>query len=349
MTRLVIPEPVSGGILLTYKCTNECKHCMYASSPRWRSDWINLRDAEIILKNFSAAFRKRYPRGFNRIGVNLGLHFTGGEPFLNFDLLLRLVKLANELEIPALFVETNCFWCIDDETTEGRFQELKDAGLMGVLISANPFVIEQVPFERVDRAVRISKRIFRGNVIVYQELFYNQLKTIGLKGTLSFRDYLSLMSDRDPLGLYAGLRYPSMLLMGRAPYKIGYLYRKYPAERFFNESCREELTRDWHVHVDNYCNYIAGYCAGISLGDARELTSLCQEGISLDDHPIIEKLVSPKGLGNLFKYASDEYGYREKEGGYISKCHLCLDIRRCLIEQTDEFKELKPKEFYKHI
>jgi len=349
VVKLVIPEPVSGGILLTYRCTNECKHCMYACSPRWRSDWINLRDAKRILESISKFFRRQYPRDFSRVGVNLGLHFTGGEPFLNFDLLLELVKLAHELEIPSLFVETNCFWCTNDEITEKNLYRLKEAGLNGILISANPFIVEQIPFERIDRAVRISRRIFGENALIYQDLFYNQLKMIGLNGTLSFEEYLSIMRGRDPMGLYAGLSYPSMLLMGRLPYRIGYLYRKYPAKQFFSESCLKELTRNWHVHIDNYCNYITGYCAGISLGDARNLEMMCQDGIKLEENPIIEKLISPGGVGRLFKYASEEYGYREREEGYISKCHLCLDIRRHLVEQTDEFKELKPREFYEHL
>ncbi len=349
MVRLRIPEPVSGGVFLTYKCTNECKHCMYACSPKWNSDWIKLEDAEKILKNISIIFRRQYPEGFTRIGVNLGLHFTGGEPFLNFNLLLKLVRMANNLKIPSIFVETNCFWCVNDEVTEEKLQKLREAGLNGILISANPFVVEQVPFERIERAIKISKRIFGANVIVYQELFYNQMKTIKLKGTLPFEEYLSTMHNIDPFGLYAGLSYPSMLLMGRIPYRLGYLYRKYPAKRFFNEGCLEELTREWHVHIDNYCNYITGYCAGISLGDARELNKLCQEGIELDDHPIIEKLVSPKGLKRLFEYACKEYGYKEREEGYISKCHLCLDIRKHIIEQTDEFRELKPRDFYRYL
>jgi len=349
MVRLRIPEPVSGGILLTYKCTNECKHCMYACSPRWNGDWIKLEDAEKILKNLSAAFRKRYPRNFTQVGVNLGLHFTGGEPFLNFDLLLRLVKLADKLEIPSIFVETNCFWCINDEVTVEKLQKLREAGLDGILISANPFVIEQIPFERIERAVKISKRIFGANTIVYQELFYNQMKMINLKGTLPFEDYLSLMRDIDPFGLNVGLSYPSMLPMGRITYRLSHLYKRYPAKRFFKENCLGELTREWHVHIDNYCNYITGYCAGISLGDARRLDRLCREGIELEDHPIIEKLVSPRGLGKLFEYASKEYGYKERREGYISKCHLCLDIRKHIIEQTDEFRELKPKDFYRYL
>ncbi|MEM2341969.1 MAG: radical SAM protein [Candidatus Bathyarchaeia archaeon] len=349
MAKLIIPEPVSGGIFLTYKCTNECRHCMYACSPKWRSDWINLEDAERIFEVLSRAFNKKYPKGFNRVGVNLGLHLTGGEPFLNFNLLFELVKLANKYEIPSLFVETNCFWCTNDEITEERLFKLKEVGLNGILISVNPFVIEYVPFERIERAVNISRRIFKENTIIYQELFFDQLKMVGLKETLSFEDYLAVMREKDPLGLYLGLSYPSMLLMGRIPYKIGYLYKKYPAKKFFNESCLKELTRDWHIHVDNYCNYISGYCAGISLGEARKLEKLCQDGMELDDHPIIEKLVSSRGIGKLFEYASSEYGYRERREGYISKCHLCLDIRKYIVEEGEEFKELKPKDFYKHL
>ena len=86
MKTLRIPEPISGGIFLTYKCNSRCKHCMYACSPQWKADWISLEDAEKILHNLSKAFGKRYPKGYQEVGVNLGLHFTGGEPFLNFNL-----------------------------------------------------------------------------------------------------------------------------------------------------------------------------------------------------------------------------------------------------------------------
>jgi len=41
--------------------------------------------------------------------------------------------------------------------------------------------------------------------------------------------------------------------------------------------------------------------------------------------------------------------YKELSGGYVSKCHLCLDIRRHIAEQTSEFEELRPIEFYRHL
>jgi hypothetical protein len=38
--------------------------------------------------------------------------------------LLSSGKKAEELNIPKPFVETNCFWCKDDETTRDRLLKL---------------------------------------------------------------------------------------------------------------------------------------------------------------------------------------------------------------------------------
>jgi len=49
----------------------------------------------------------------------------------------------------------------------------------------------------------------------------------------------------------------------------------------------------------------------------------------------------------LIHFAED-LGYQEKEAGYVSKCDLCLDIRKYLAGKGD-FKELSPKEFYDYL
>ena len=342
MTKLKIPEPVSGGLLLTYKCNSECKHCMYACSPKCNADWISRDNAEKVLAQLSAAFKKNLPISYSRVGLNLGLHFTGGEPFLNPKILLDLVKMASRLEIPSTFVETNCFWCTDDESTEERLVGLKDAGLHGIMVSVNPFILEYVPFERTLRAIRVGKKVFGENLMVYQEFFRRELEALRIKGTLQFEEYLRKAGVQS-------LGYIELIPMGRACYSLGHLYSKHPAEVFFGESCRDELTRPWHVHVDNYCNYMTGYCGGISLGDARNLDSICGEGIELNEHPVIAMLVSHRGLERLFWFSVEKYGYKELKDGYVSKCHLCVDIRRHIIGQTEELKELQPKEFYDRL
>ena len=279
------------------------------------------------------------PLGTDKIGVNYGVHFTGGEPFLNFDLLLKVVGIAHELEIPSTFVETNSFWCIDDKVTREKLLQLRDAGLRGILVSVNPFILEQLPFERTERAARIGREIFRQNAIIYQEFFYSRFKKLGVKDTLSFNGYL----EKIALGDFENVE---LLLIGRATYMLSHLYRKYPAKQLFGESCVEELTRGWHVHVDNYCNYMTGYCGGISLGDGREIDSICQ-GINLDSRPILEALLTD--LKRLFEFGVKEFDYKERAQGYISKCHLCVDVRRHIAQRTDEFEELRPREFYYHL
>jgi hypothetical protein len=331
---LHLPKPVSAGIILSYKCSSTCKHCMYACSPKWRADWPTERSIELILRKLASSI-KPSPNGCENVSLNHGLHFTGGEPFLNFQLLLKAVMIADELRIPSIFVETNCFWCVDDEQVREKFTALKQAGLKGILVSVNPFILEQVPFERTQRAIKIGREIFGGNTMIYQETYYHRFKSLRISDTLTLDQYL----ERDAWAL----RFSELLPMGRACYRLKHFFAKYPAKAFFDESCISELTRSWHVHVDNYFNYVAGYCGGISLGDARDLDALTS-GVDLQDKPVLNSLV--ESLGRLYEFAVREFNYREREEGYVSKCHLCVDIRRHIVEQTDEFKELQPRELY---
>ncbi|MEM2914527.1 MAG: hypothetical protein QXH91_03885, partial [Candidatus Bathyarchaeia archaeon] len=211
-------------------------------------------------------------------------------------------------------------------------------GLHGILISVNPFVLEQVPFERTMRAIKISEEIFDGNVIVYQDFFRHQFEEFNIKGTVSFMKYFQMAGPRS-------LSYIELLPMGRTCYKLGFLYGKYPAKMFFGESCKEELTRPWHVHIDNYGNYVSGYCGGISLGDAEDMNSL--RCINLEEKPILKALATD--IKSLYDIGVKEFNYQENNEGYISKCHLCIDIRKHIVQKTGKFRELNPTEFYQQL
>jgi len=87
---------------------------MYACSPDWSPNWISEEDLGQVLSQLSGRIRPS-PYGADRVSLNHGLHFTGGEPFLNFDLLLRGVEIAEDLGVPSIFVETNSYWCTDEE------------------------------------------------------------------------------------------------------------------------------------------------------------------------------------------------------------------------------------------
>ncbi|MEM2149814.1 MAG: radical SAM protein, partial [Nitrososphaerota archaeon] len=338
--RIKPPKPVSCGVFLSYRCNSRCRHCMYACSPDWSDDWISVEDLKKIFSQLSDMILPS-PKGVFDVSLNYGLHLSGGEPFLKYDLLLEAVKLAKHCSIPSIFVETNSFWCIDDLETEEKLVELKQAGLNGILVSVNPFIVEYIPFERIERCVEKSLKIYGRNTLIYQYEFYKQFKKINLKGRLKFEEYMNTLG-------FEGLRYVELIPMGRACYKLRELFYKYPAKIFFKENCVDSLLREWHTHIDNYGNYITGYCGGISLGDARKLDSLLEEGIDLDEKPILDILIN-RNLEELYNYAVREFNYKEREDGYISKCDLCLDIRRCIATQSKEYLELSPIEYYQHL
>ena len=341
MKKILVPEPKSGGLILSYKCNCECKQCMYFGSPKWSADWIDEKDLEIILAQLSHTIQPSL-YGPKHVSLNYGLHFTGGEPFLNYELLLRSVELAHELKIPSTFVETNCYWCVNDEITRYKLNKLKKHGLRGILISVNPFMLEYIPFEKTKRTIKISEEIFGKDVMVYQLGYYNQFKKFGFIDKVPLEKYIKMVSIEDLK------KRVEILRMGRAPYRLKNWYVKYPAKYFFDESCAAELVRGWHVHFDNYGNYMPGYCGGLSWGEVKNLDSMCGDGINLNEFPILKALIID-GIKDLYEFAVKDFGYEEIAEGYNSKCHLCFDIRKKIIQRTTNFKELQPKEFYLYI
>jgi hypothetical protein len=312
---------------------------MYACSPKWKTDWIASEDLEQLLSLLAGKIQPS-PWGDQTISLNHGLHFTGGEPFLNFELLLEAVGMAEELGVLSTFVETNCSWCGSDETTREKLQLLKQAGLRGILISVNPFYAEYVPFERTERCIRISGEVFGANVVVYQMAYYRRFKQLGIKDRMPLEDYMALTKGERLA------EQVELFLMGRATRQLREFYPAYPARTFFHESCRPPFLRNWHNHFDNYGNFMPGYCGGISLGHWSDLDTLVQDGIDLDRHPVLRFLIS-EDMRGLLHFAED-FGYQPSQEGYLSKCDLCLDLRRHLVSKKD-FAELSPKEFYLHL
>jgi hypothetical protein len=339
MRNIPVPRPISGGLMLSYQCSASCRHCMYACSPKWEADWIKTDDLTYGLSKLSASIEPS-PWGGQSVSLNHGLHITGGEPFLNFELLLGAVEITERFQIPSTFVETNCFWCVNDDQTRRKLNLLKEAGLKGILISVNPYYAEYVPFERTERCVSISEEVFGYNVMVYQTEYYQLFRRLGLKERISLDDYLKLTRGENLA------KRVELFLLGRAAWQLQGFYPKYSATRFFQVPCHPPILRPWHNHFDNYGNLMPGYCGGISLGSWFEIDRLTREGIDPEKNPILGFLLAGD-IAGLIHFAAD-LGYQEVEEGYISKCHLCLDIRKHLVAVSD-FAELSPKEFYSHL
>jgi len=324
----------SGGIMLSYRCNLRCRHCLYAAGPAWNG----CMDVQDVGRIFEGLLRtSRYLRGF---------HFGGGEPFLDFDRLLRLQRLATEFGIPIEYVETNASWCGDEAATRDRFEQLRDAGLRCVLASCSPFHAERVPLNRVTTAVRVGSDVFGPNgVIIWVPAFYRQLSQIRTDGTIRLSEYVASVGERTAeLMIRSGY---SLISGGRVGYELADFYERQPPEGCRRDHCRMELLESGHAHFDPYGNFIPAFCSGISLGDARDLPSLFRS-FDLSRLPLINMLVE-RGPYALYEFAASEFGYKPLDGGYIGKCHLCVDVRKWIRGRTDEFAELAPAQFYEQL
>ena len=283
-----MPPPQSCGVILSYQCNAECGHCMYACSPRRTKDLMTEEQVCRLIGKL-APYIVPSPYGPGNISLNHGLHISGGEPFLDYELLLHSIDAANEHGIPSVFAETNCFWCRDDKLTRERFLELRAAGMHGVMISVNPFYLEFVPFERTERAIRIAHEIFGDNLAVYQIEYYKRFLELGIRGKVRYEDYLKIEREED------FMRNVEFFLTGRPVYALadilGRYYPRYKAEQLTDVPCSPDFIRPWHNHFDNYGNYMPGYCGGLSYGSWEDLELLVgslpdpvEKPVSVENH-----------------------------------------------------------------
>jgi hypothetical protein len=104
-----------------------------------------------------------------------------------------------------------------------------------------------------------------------------------------------------------------------------------------------ELANVSHFHLDLFGNYIPGLCSGLSI----HRDDLGYE-VSPERYPLVHTLFF-KGINGLFDLVSGEHGFKPSER-YLSKCHLCLDLRRHLVlDREGAYPELQPLGFYENV
>jgi hypothetical protein len=324
----------SGGIMLTYKCSNRCRHCLYCSSPAWE-EWIDLTDVSRIFE------------GLARTSQNMrGFHIAGGEPFLDFDLLLSVMRLSCEFGIPIEYVETNASWCTDLSVVRERFEKLQSLGLKCILVSCSPFHTEFIPLSRVAVAVKIGSEVFGpGGIVLWVPEFYRQISKMGTEKPFRLDEYVLAVGEINARRMIRSGY--SLISGGRVGYELAGFYERRPPECCESDHCHMELLKSGHAHFDPYGNFIPSFCSGISLGDASDLPSLMVD-LDLDRLPLV-RMLAEYGPYGLYEFAVREFGYEPLEEGYVGKCHLCVDIRRWIKTRTDKYSELAPAKFYEEL
>lgn len=146
VSKLKIERLFSGGVITNYYCSSACKHCLYNSSPSWKKEYMTEEMADKVfktLKNFSI----------------FSVHIGGGEPFLNFEGLKKVIQKANENDVYIEYIETNASWVENEDDVKRKLRELKNLGIETILVSISPFHNEYIPFKKVLRLIQLLDEV----------------------------------------------------------------------------------------------------------------------------------------------------------------------------------------------
>ncbi len=293
--------------LISYKCTNECKHCALRGSPNQDKITIELEDVKRYLQDITSNYK------IDEVG------FFGGEPLLNFDLLVSLIEEVNRFDISKIGLPTNGFWGNNESTAKEYAQKLKKAGLFRISFSVDAFHQEFVSLDIVKRAIKAAHEAGIEWIAVLSQYLGSQdeknvfnEKTKAMTGELSkeFEFFHQINSELN--------------VMGRAANEL----TNYFSTTVINsERCLVFKIPMFMIDPNGWVFHHS--CHGICIGNAKEksLSQIMSE-FNYRKHPIIGKVVAKGGPQNLLEMAIEK-GY-EPLSGYADKCHVCFSARNYL-------------------
>ena len=306
--------------MANYRCTAACRHCLYACSPGRTDGYITEATAESVASLLRTAGCR-------------SVHIGGGEPFLDFEGLVKLVRILSKAGISVEYIETNAYWASDTVRSKKYLQELLHAGANAFCISVDPFHAEYVPLE-------------------LPLLLAETCRNVGFGYFLWQDRYLSVMSRLDRSKIHnreemEKLISPRYIIETAKSYGIGYGGRaisieaeyspKKPVKEIVNNRPCRSLVSGGHFHVDMYGRYVPPGCTGIAIPLDEAVN-----GIPEGKYPVYEALLSG-GVKNLLEYATSK-GFLTKNEGYPSGCTLCFHIRHWLCENAPT-PELDPEHY----
>lgn len=326
MNTSLVPPLVDGGIMLSYHCTNACRHCAYRCSPARPDEWMEPKMIEKVFKTLSAERRLN------------SVHLAGGEATLRMDVLGKALDVAAREGVRISYLETNGHFATSQEEAGEVFSSLKEKGLNAVLISASPFHNEFIPFERTRTAVNAATEVFgEAGVLVWISDMYRAMAALPEDRTNTLDEFLSThnIAHSDIPTIYP------ITPHGRAVETLRSSFPLKKAKEFSGDSCGADLFDTTHFHIDRHGNLFTGHCAGIIATTVDNL----HPPVSPVEHPTMLTCFD-SGPFSLMQKAQ-KYGYKPREEGYAGKCDLCMDVRKHLFHNApDKFPDIGPEDFY---
>jgi organic radical activating enzyme len=321
----IVDQLTSGGIMTNYECTVRCAHCRHNASPNRTKGFISEELVSKIIRKLEA------------LGCR-SVHIEGGEPFIYPDELIRTVKQIGQSQIFLEHIVTNCSWYKNQKETKNLLKALKQYGLRRLLVKVSPFQNENIPLRKVTNVAQIADSLGI-NVMIWDNEVYPEVASFHPAKTHSLNKYIKKFGP-DYMKKVASCF--NVTFAGRTFEAYENYLTKYSLNDLLlqNKGCLHSFPTQNHFHVDMFGNFVFSHTNGVSI----ELKDVGQP-IDPKKYPFLSILIHG-GVNSLYKLATTKYGFSAKPE-YLSKCHLCYEIRRFLvIDQGIVSPDLQPLGFY---
>ncbi|MFC2037533.1 radical SAM protein [Chloroflexota bacterium] len=135
------------GLMLTYRCTVACPHCIVEAGPH-RTEEMQMEQSLAWIEQASSY----------RDGRVKGLALTGGEPFYNRQALAEISAYGRALGL-IVSVVTNAFWATTREAALSTLAELP--AIQMISISTDVYHQKSIPFGHIKNAVWAARELGR--------------------------------------------------------------------------------------------------------------------------------------------------------------------------------------------
>jgi MoaA/NifB/PqqE/SkfB family radical SAM enzyme len=178
------------GLMLTYKCTIACPHCIVEAGPHKKEEMR--REHALAWIEQANTYRKGHIKG---------IALTGGEPFCNLENLAQVSTYAKSFGF-IISAVTNAFWA---STQDGALSVLsKLPAIQMISISTDIYHQKSIPFDYVKNAVWAAKEL---------GLLYNIAVCMDNKEN---QKYQQIMEELKEIGETDRIRVSTVFPVGRA-------------------------------------------------------------------------------------------------------------------------------------
>jgi len=328
-----IPPLKTGGLILTYRCSGSCRHCVYHCSQSKSNKWISLERLKQALDSLALE------------PLLEELHFAGGELGLNMEFTIEAIKTAASRGLPVSYIQTNGFWANDYDKSVKYFKKMKEAGLKKIWISVSPFHLEHIPFARTKTCIDAATTVFgRNNLMMRNEKMLIPLfSSLAKNRTYTLEEFCYVVGINQSIDELTKF-YP-VTLYGRACTSLKEYCKLSPAIEFKGQNCAKYLLSENHFHLDPDGNLITGICPGISVAKIEDL----HPEITIDQFPVFSTLVEDGPYG-LLLWAQTQSRFKwDDSATFVSRCDLCLKIRIALLRSGVSLKDIHPQSYYENL